>query len=291
MTASPITVVLTDGLGNQMFQYAAARAFAEQRGVRLLIDAESGFTWNIHGRRCELDAFRISAGRAEGNSNRVLHAAVRQAEDMAMRLGHYYLPPLQSWFGSNARSVTGYFQSPGYFEHSASLIRQEFQLRNPPPPVLVALAEAGGGKQSVGIHIRLQHALSASGDMVTPALSGPNYAGPIWAYYRAAVQSIQQRIAHPHWIVVTDTRAFDPASIGITGPASVRYPDPSTSPADDQWLLSQCKHVIIGRSTFSWWAAWLRGASSGITCAPRIFRPGGAFAAARGLYPPEWMVL
>ncbi|MEO8098391.1 MAG: alpha-1,2-fucosyltransferase [Acidobacteriota bacterium] len=291
MGSTPVTVVLTDGLGNQMFQYAAARAFAEQRGVPLLIDAESGFRWNIHGRGYELDAFRLTAALGKSNAGRVVHGVIRHVEDAAMRVGRYHLPPLHAWAGRYAANVTGFFQSPAYFEKAAALIRQEFQPRNSPPAGHVAMAEDGHGKETVGIHIRLQHAFSATGEKVTPGLSGPAYEVPIAAYYRSAVEHIQRNVADPQWIVVTDTQPFDPASIGITGPVSIQYPDPNVPAVWDQWLLSQCKHVVIGRSTFSWWAAWLRGPIRGISCAPRIFRPGGGFAQATGIYPPEWQVL
>ena len=39
----PIRVILHSGLGNQMFQYAAAKALAVERGCDLLIDTVTGF--------------------------------------------------------------------------------------------------------------------------------------------------------------------------------------------------------------------------------------------------------
>jgi hypothetical protein len=299
MSRSPLTVVITDGLGNQMFQYASALGFAQRRGVPLLVDGESGFQWNIHGRRYELDAFRLTSKTVPATRGRIVHAAIRQLEDMAMNLGHYHQPALDWWMANYATRVTGFLQSPLYFKGSEAVIRDEFRLRRTPPDAVAAMADSGKGKETVGIHIRQQHAFSANGEKVTPALSGPKYEGEISAYYRAAVKLIQQRVADPHWVVVTDTEPFDPASIGITGGTasgstgrvSVRYPDSSLSPVYDQWLLSQCKHIIIGRSTFSWWAAWLAGPNRGITCAPAIFRPGGGLSVAKDLYPKEWEVL
>lgn len=40
---SLVCIQLTGGLGNQMFQYAAARAVAEKAGAELVLDTWSGF--------------------------------------------------------------------------------------------------------------------------------------------------------------------------------------------------------------------------------------------------------
>ncbi len=273
-----------------MFQYAAARAVADQRGVPLLVDATSGFRWNIHGRQYELHGFPLTAELGKATVGRLAHAAIRRVEDAAMRRGRYHLPLLQSWLKHGTRHVTGFFQSPLYFEKSAATIRAEFQLRHVPPAV-AAVAAAAAGCESVGLHIRMQHAMSANGDRVTPEFSGPCYQQELLAYYRAAVEQIRASVAHPHWIIVTDTQPFDPAVIGLTGPVTIHYPDAANPPAADQWLLSQCQHVVVGRSTFSWWAAWLRGPNRGITHAPRIFYPGGSSAASKDVYPADWRIL
>lgn len=273
-----------------MFQYAAARALAERRGVPLLMDTTSGFRWNIHGRQYELSGFQLSAKHGESTMGRLVHAAIRRAEDAAMRRGRYHLPPLQSWLHKCGHHVTGFFQSPIYFENAAEMVRQEFQLRAVPPAV-AAIAASAAGRESVGLHIRMQHALSANGDNVTPRFSGPRYQQELLAYYRAAVERIRHIVADPRWIIVTDTQPFDPAVIGLTGPVTIHYPDTANPPAADQWLLSQCKHVVVGRSTFSWWAAWLRGPHRGTTYAPRVFYPGGSGAASKDVYPADWRIL
>src|SRR5215831_16235441 len=58
--AKQVTVQLMGGLGNQMFQYAAARALASRNGAKLLLDNRSAFiTDRVYGRQYELDPMPI----------------------------------------------------------------------------------------------------------------------------------------------------------------------------------------------------------------------------------------
>ena len=291
MPKPPLTVVLTDGLGNQMFQYAAALAAALRRRLPLQIDATSGFQWNIHGRRFELDAFRLSAPVTVCPAHRLLHAATRTLEGNAMRFGHYHLAPLHYWISRHARSVTGFFQSPAYFQDAASRVRDEFQPAQALPSPIRQLASECAHPSTVGIHFRLAHALSASGTPVTPALSGPRYLHPLIAYYASAVAFIKQAIHHPRWLILTDSPSLDLTPFGISNPLAIRVANANHPPAWDQWLLSQCPNIIIGRSTFSWWAAWLSPHSGARICAPRIFRPGGSSVTPKDIYPSHWNLL
>lgn len=265
-----------------MFQYAAARALAERKNVPLLVDSTSGFQWNVHGRRYELDGFPLTAKPGRAKSGRLVHGAIRRMEVAAMRRGRYHLPLLQRWLDTCGRQVTGFFQSPHYFRGAAEAIRREFQLRAVPPAV-AALAASVAGRESVGLHVRMQH-VDRQGQRLTRDHE------ELLAYYRAAVDQIGRSVADPHWLIATDTQPFDPAVIGLTGPVTIHYPHPAHPPAADQWLLSQCKHVVAGRSTFSWWAAWLRGPGRGLTYVPKTFYPGGCSAASKDVYPADWRI-
>jgi len=53
--AGRVTVQIAGGLGNQLFQYAAARPLALHNGVPLAIDQLSGFTRDFYQRKYRLD--------------------------------------------------------------------------------------------------------------------------------------------------------------------------------------------------------------------------------------------
>src|ERR1035437_544420 len=53
---------LRGGLGNQLFQYAAAKGIAHRNELPLYLDTVSGFIGDQNSRRYELEPFAITAG-------------------------------------------------------------------------------------------------------------------------------------------------------------------------------------------------------------------------------------
>jgi hypothetical protein len=54
-----LIVRLKGGLGNQLFEYAAAHALALRSQVPLWLDTTSGFRGDPYGRRYELGSFKV----------------------------------------------------------------------------------------------------------------------------------------------------------------------------------------------------------------------------------------
>jgi len=143
----------------------------------------------------------------------------------------------------------------------------------------------------VGVHVRLRHAESDGGELVSPKLANPGSLEGLLDYYRAAVACLRARVEDPQWLVVSDSAQFDPERLGLPSDTPVVGPHPVRSPAEDLWLLSQASHKIIGPSTFGWWGAWLSPQGSGLVVAPQVFRPGGSRRPSRGVYPPGWVIM
>jgi hypothetical protein len=57
----------------------------------------------------------------------------------------------------------------------------------------------------------------------------------------------------------------------------------------DIYLMSQCKHHVISRSTFGWWGAWL-GEQGGITVAPKSWFVEGMYPG-NHVVPDRWIRL
>src|ERR1035437_806981 len=60
-------VRLMGGLGNQMFQYAFGRRIAEETGVQVKFDLDSGFKNDAYRRRFALGAFNADIVSAESH--------------------------------------------------------------------------------------------------------------------------------------------------------------------------------------------------------------------------------
>ena len=62
MSRPKIVSRISDGLGNQMFMYAAARRLALKNDAELVLDTCNGFSRDSYNRSYQLDQFNI-AGR------------------------------------------------------------------------------------------------------------------------------------------------------------------------------------------------------------------------------------
>src|SRR5262245_32709069 len=87
-----VTVQITGGLGNQLFQYATARRLALHSGVPLAIDHVSGFAHDFYKRRYLLDRFairgepiapRASYASSWGRLRRAIRVRANRARDLA----------------------------------------------------------------------------------------------------------------------------------------------------------------------------------------------------------------
>jgi hypothetical protein len=295
----PLRVILHSGLGNQMFQYAAAKALAVEHGCDLLIDTVTGFKGDPYGRRYELGAFRLSARQLPGPClkagslwPRLIFWATRKMETAAMRWwGCYYLPWLQKTSLRCAGMVFGYWQSPRYFESVDVHLREEFRLKEEPSSAVRQWLERLRGSHSAVVHVRLRHAESDGGEVVSPKLADSDRLEALLGYYRVAVVRLRAKVENPQWLVVSDSAQFDPRRLELPSDTPVVGPCLERSPAEDLWLISQARHKIIGPSSFGWWGAWLSPQESGLVLVPQVFRPGGSRRPSRGVYPPGWVTL
>jgi hypothetical protein len=82
------------------------------------------------------------------------------------------------------------------------------------------------------------------------------------AYYAQAIPQLLRRIGRAHFFIFSDkpeqaAALLAPLMLGQSCTV-VRHNVGSGGNAEaDFWLMRQCRHFIIGNSTFAWWAAWL----------------------------------
>ncbi|ETD21592.1 MULTISPECIES: alpha-1,2-fucosyltransferase [Prevotellaceae] len=106
-------------------------------------------------------------------------------------------------------------------------------------------------------------------------------------YYHKAIDEIYQRIENPTFYVFSD-------DIGWCKTTFLKnnfiFVDCNCGEKSwrDMFLISQCKHHIIANSTFSWWGAWLSIFHNSITICPKEFIKGVVI---RDVYPDTWIKL
>jgi Glycosyl transferase family 11 len=192
-----ITVEIIGGLGNQMFQYAAALALARRHGAGLRVDS-SGFR-TYRRRPYQLDKLNIPAAYLPA-SGAVAMLPARPStgfdliESVLRRLKrplkvssrgvyqepHFHFDPAFLELKPPV-ALHGYFQSERYFTSVAEELRRHFQPASPPAPEAVRIAETiDRASASVSVHVR-------RGDYVTDALTSRVHGALGRDYYRRAL--------------------------------------------------------------------------------------------------------
>ncbi len=297
MSKARIVARLHDGLGNQLFIYAAARAIAEARGAELLLDAQSGFARDRkYGARYQLDHFRIKAGIVPASLSQPIGRQLRDVQNaFSSRV------PLNRRFvireadydaviaGVPLRRVVrleGYWQSERYFRAIAPAIRNELEIVSPLSAKSQDVAGLIANTQSVCFHVRQMHGAHHAFDKPPPS----HIPQLPFSYYEEAVARLVHRVESPTFFVFADN--FDWIRARWHFPYPVHFVDHNRGDRsyEDLALMRLCRHFVIGNSTFSWWGAWLARPADKIVIAPDN-RGKIVWGSEADLLPKDWDVL
>ena len=257
-----VIVRLTGGLGNQMFQYAAARAVADRLGAELLLDTrafEHALALRPYTRRAyALAPFRLRARLANTQDLRgwplwviEVGARLRMARPLFRRwhfeTGTAYDPAVRAL--RKPAFLVGYWQSARYFNEIAARIRADFTLRQPLAGANIGLLELARSGSSVGLHVR-------RGDFANLDPAARMHGLCSVEYYRRAIGMLRERFPDCRFLVFSDDLDWARAALPLDTSAQIATGN-IERPEQDLALMSACKHHIIANSSFSWWAAWL----------------------------------
>lgn len=273
-TRAMIICRLHGRLGNQMFQYAAARAVAARLGVPVALDP------------------REAQARGEGVLTRVFDLPVAVADKLPPARSN--LPAYLAWrwlglsprlcrerglgYNSAVERLTapaylhGYWQSERYFADAADLIRHDFTFPAFSTPQNAEMADRIARTQAIALHVRRGDYLALGQHAVCDQ-----------AYYLSALDQVLQGVADPVVYVFSDDP--DWAKTNLPLPCEkvvVDFNGPDTD-FEDMRLMSLCRHNVIGNSSFSWWAAWLNR-----TPGRRVAAPARWFGDDRMQNPDIW---
>lgn len=263
-----LIVQLKGGLGNQMFQYACARALALQNGVDLVVDNWSGFVRDVQYRRYyELDALPIQARitkpweRLPIWINRLDHRITSKASGLVEKrwYGQFinetaikWLPDLHEVPLGETTWITGYWQSPLYFDDYADLIRKELNPKPSQKSKFVEMAKRINSADSVAVGVRLYE------ESKNPNAHASNGQLKNTEQIREAVSRIRRLRPKAQFYVFCTHRYSLLNDIGLpSNSIFVTHDDGYNCTVDTLWLISQCRHHLFTNSTFYWWGAWL----------------------------------
>lgn len=247
-----IIVKLFSGLGNQMFQYAAARRLSIINDDFLKLDV-TGFGKGNQLRNYSLKHFNI-------------FEQIATDEEISHLKTVGLVKETSFSFNSNIRELgrdvylEGYWASEKYFKDIEGIIREEFTVKYPLTDDNKRLAESINNCQSVALHIR-------RGDYLHPRYNNFFVICPLNYYYEAA-NRLAEQFSNMHFFLFSDDPDWVQENLKLPFPATLIRHNGNQKNFEDLRLMSLCNHHIIANSSFSWWGSWLSSKSNKIVCAP-----------------------
>lgn len=271
-----IIVKLVGGLGNQMFQYAAARSLSLRLGVSLKLDLsflegnQTGDTSRLYklnhfcliSEKASLDEASKMSGRGKSFLPTVFGQFFQMRVDGKseyIEKSFHYDPQLLGQ--PDNVYLVGYWQSERYFADINEVIRSDFTFKNPLADKNRELADEIQAVNSVSLHIR-------RGDYVMDEKIRAIHGGCGLEYYVRAEGWAAQKIEHPHFFVFSDDPVWVRENFKMQHPMTLVSHNGPEQAYEDLRLMSLCSHHIIANSTFSWWGAWLNPHPDKIVIAP-----------------------
>lgn len=293
-----IITKLQGGLGNQMFQYAAARGI--RGGKRAIAIDKSFYDENISSsdtftaRAYELNIFKNLEIRPLNTFEKIIYKSSNKNSDYskifkpALKIikqqENEYIDGIKDNWG--LIYLDGYFQSEKYFFHIKSNLKHELSFAKlEDESSKVFLDNINAIDNSVCVHVR-------RGDYLK--LEVLKYHGLLpLDYYIEAIKKVESQIDQPHFFIFSDDLAwcnenFKNLNFSFT---LVNTINKGRNSWKDMCLMSYCKHHIVANSSFSWWGAWLSN-KSGLKIAPyNWFNPAVANFNIADIIPASWHIL
>ena len=264
-----LCVRIFGGLGNQMFQYAAALAQAKRLNAHLLLDIVG--SQRLDHAAFGLAQFPIKADLWDQNSlaaptllgkltgrdrKKQKHGGNWPGE----RFRHDGLDVNADIFKLKTGSyLNGYFQSEDYFAAFEDDIRAAFNLSAFKQALDPQSTEWAKAPKAVSVHIR-------RGDYVHDLKALKIHGILEDDYYNRAATLMSKLVPDCKFLIFSDDRE---AADALTQSWPNRIVMPKADRFCDLSLMSQCSHHIVANSSFSWWGAWLDRTKDKHVIAPR----------------------
>ena len=295
-----ICVNINGGLGNQMFQYACAKALAINNRTSLVLDLSSLNKSTNNGRTTKRSfelsgVFKIKYIEVSSTDlNKLKPIHLRMLNVLFLKFGikgvqfsKYFIENKFS-YNHNIKKVgkncylSGYWQSPKYFNSIETLIRKEFTFQKPLDSKNLEILNLIKNTISVSIHIRRTDFQIINSNDIHGTCSID--------YYQRSILHIEKNVINPVFFIFSDDINWAKENLKV--PMNSYLVSGSTGEKSyiDMQLMSNCNHNIIANSSFSWWGAWLNSNPNKIVIAPKKwFSDEKMNAQTDDLIPAEWI--
>ena len=258
---------ISDGLGNQLFQYACAYSMYRKTGKDIILDP----MYSGKLRKYQLDEFKIELNKRFVNKHL----------DYILGVGKRQSAPIKLWYRGEKIKVkkysvikehgnmiyddsiydydngyfVGFWQSYKYFDEYYEEIKRQFQIKTELSADAMEYKKRMNKEMSVSLHIRR-----------TDYVRNVNSVCLKQDFYKIALDKMKEEIGEFKLYIFTDDKEFVRENFKLHEYHLVE----KVTDLEEFVLMQQCKHHIIANSTFSWWAAYLSENKGGVVYAPVV---------------------
>ena len=285
-----IVVKLQGGLGNQMFQYALAKAMSKlhdspfELDLEFLLDRTPNKGKDFVFRDYDLNVFSITPDIAStGTARQYASPTFWEKVKAGFKPKTVYQ---ESFFHFDAHALLaapdvyleGYWQSPKYFETIEKELREDFRFIHAIEDHSKKLLEQILQTDSICVNVR-------RADFLTNTYHG--VCG--MSYFEPAIHHLASSLSNPKVFIFSDDPQW--CLDNFKSKFSMEVVDHSHKGfkfSNQLQLMAACKHFIIPNSTFAWWAVWLSNKKESKVIAPTHWFADSAIDT-RDLIPDNWM--
>jgi len=295
-----VLTLLTGGLGNQMFQFAVARAVALKNVATVAFEISAFKNDNFYQRTFSLASFQYPA-TVPTKAHPIINKIFIKLRDLRQR--NYLFDYFFSLLGYIERTlkfdstiferqpllssvIVGYWQDERYFRDYRDILLRDFlptksfSSKNCQVKNYIDSCET-----PIAVHVRYTHEVKSSDPNAVEARRASNLAA-VWVgarYYDLATEHVSSLFKSPRYIVFSDSPSWVRANLSIFKDSLI-LDSGRGEDWEDIMLMASCKHHIIANSSFSWWGAWLCQYNEKIVIAPKDFLYTPAI-------PDEWVAI
>lgn len=253
-----VVIKITGGLGNQMFQYAAAKALSLDKKLNLKIDKSSFQEYKLHA--YGLHHFNVKPKFYSADS--IWKKKFKRFFKKTFFYKESTFDYNKELFNINADEIflEGYFQSEKYFINYENEIRNDFLIKSPLKQQTIDTVTYMQSVNAVSIHFRRV-------DYIGNAVHETDKT----EFYKEALKLIESKVKNPVYFLFSDDMPW--VKENFTTNFETHYIDFNNAETnyEDLKLMSSCKHNIVTNSSFSWWGAWLNSNPGKIVVAPKLW--------------------
>jgi len=262
-TAKLVVIRLQGGLGNQMFQVAFGMAIAKSNSITVeYVRINEPLIKRGKNARRNLDIRKFSLTKDLSVKNfgsiyyprtfeKVLESQCQEKTFAVFKESDSLAKDIQNC-DAEVIGLEGYWQSEKYFKDAQSEILETFnslaKVNSDYVNIERLIKQSKSG--SIGIHVR-------RGDYISNMKTNKFHGVCSITYFEEALKHLSKRVPESKVFIFSDDPEWArenivvPDWIVISGQFGLHA-------AEELLLLSNCSHLILSNSSFSWWGAYLR---------------------------------